>query len=117
MNSKEVNTSFYLQIFEREVAPYCRISNYELKDMGLADFGEDLSKLEIYEDLKKTTILNLQKISSSNSRSRHVVICISGFLTEEVDKKDSWRFTVNHYKYAEVFAITWNSLSPNTILE
>jgi hypothetical protein len=38
-------------------------------------------------------------------------------LTEEVDKKDSWMHTITHYKYAEVFGLNWNSLSPNMMLD
>lgn len=43
------------------------------------------------------------------------MIAISGFLTENVDKKDSWRHIINHYKYSEVFALNWNSLSTETL--
>jgi hypothetical protein len=40
-----------------------------------------------------------------------VVICISGFLTEDVDKRESWRHAINHFKYSEVYALNWTSLS------
>lgn len=64
----------------------------------------------IEKAIEKTSILNLERISGT-SRSKHVVICLSGFLTEDVEKSESWKLVINHYKYAEVFALTWNSLS------
>ena len=48
-------------------------------------------------------------------QSRHVVICISGFLTEDVDKKESWRHAINHFKHSEVYALNWTSLSVNNM--
>jgi hypothetical protein len=28
-----------------------------------------------------------------------------------VEKKESWRHAINHFKYSEVFALNWNSLT------
>ena len=117
MGNKDVSTSFYLTIFEKQCASVCRMNTFELKDMGLNDFGEELNKLDIYLDLKQSTILSLEKISSIHSKSKHVIICISGFLTQDVEKKDSWRHTLNHYKNAELYALNWNSLSTNEFFE
>lgn len=65
----------------------------------------------IDQEIEKASILNLKKISGFLTKSRHVVICISGFLTEDVEKSESWNHVINHYKYAEIFALNWNSLS------
>ena len=65
----------------------------------------------------RCTSLSLKKISPDQVKSKHVVIAISGFLTETIDKKEAWRHIVNHYTKAEVYAVRWNSLSVETIFE
>ena len=40
-----------------------------------------------------------------------MLICISGFLTEDVEKTESWKAVLSHYKHAEVFSLQWNSLT------
>lgn len=67
--------------------------------------------------LEKTNVLNLKRISSNNLQSKHIVICISGFLSQDVDKREAWGDVVNHYRNAEVFALTWNSLSAENLFE
>jgi hypothetical protein len=76
-----------------------------------------VKKLGFEESLKKATILNLKRLSPESVKSKHAVIAISGFLTEDVDKKESWRHIVNHYNKAEVYALNWNSLSVSTIFK
>eukprot|EP00347_Sterkiella_histriomuscorum_P010579 403375736 len=111
MQNKNMNIWFYLAIFEREIAVLNDNTEYMLKDMAKSEFKSELRTLGIDEGIEKASILNLKKIGSLQQKSRHVVICISGFLTEDVEKSESWGLVVNHYKYAEVFALNWNSLS------
>lgn len=111
MNNKDVNLSFYLTVSEREIAVPTRKEEYFLKDWAREHFKKDLVSFGIDEILEKTSILNLQKISQYQSKSRHIIICISGFLTEDVEKKESWRHLINHYKNAEIYALNWNSLT------
>ncbi|CDW87868.1 UNKNOWN [Stylonychia lemnae] len=110
MSNQEINIGFYLTIFEKEISEANPISEYQLKDIIQSKFQNNLATFGIDKSIEKTSILNLQRISTT-TRSKHVVICLSGFLTEDVEKEESWRLVVNHYKYAEVFALTWNSLS------
>jgi hypothetical protein len=87
------------------------LEEYHLKDIALKDFKLWAKNLGIEHFLHRTTKIDLKKISPESVCSNHIVIAISGFLTEDVDKKYSWRHIVNHYKYSEVFALSWNSLS------
>ena len=114
IQNKNIPIGFFLSVMESKMNTPSSINNKDeffLKEMGLTMYVNDVKRNEIEEILKKTSILNLTRISPKPVKSRHVVIAISGFLTEDVDKKDSWRHIVNHYKNAEVFALTWNSLS------
>ena len=40
-----------------------------------------------------------------------MVIAIEGFLCEDTNKKDVWKFIENHYNKAEVYCLHWNSLT------
>jgi ribosomal protein S17E len=90
------------------------LEDYNLKELDLV-CEEEAEHFQITKafDLAKT--LYLEKISPSNVQSKHIIICISGFLTEDVEKKESWRHAINHFKNAEVFALNWSSLSVSTI--
>ena len=79
--------------------------------MALDSFKDDLSTLGIENGINRASLLTLKRLSSNYRNSRHVVICISGFLTEDVEKTESYHHVINHYKYAEIFALNWNSLS------
>jgi hypothetical protein len=113
-NSK-ISTGLYLSVMEHWLATEHSNSEYFLKEMGLTKYLDEIKKIGFDETLRNSNILELTKISPDNVRSKHIVICVSGFLTEDVDKKESWRHIVNHYKHAEVFAMTWNSLSVSTL--
>lgn len=39
------------------------------------------------------------------------MICIAGFLSEDVDKTEEWANVQTWYKNAEVYALTWTSCS------
>jgi len=57
------------------------------------------------------------RISPKERQSRHVVICISGFLTQDVEKSESWRHVINHFKNSEIFAYNWTSLKVDSFFE
>lgn len=111
MAGKDINIAFYLTIFEKEASEYNPINEYMLRDMAYENFQDEFRTLGIASGIEKSSLLCLQRISEHNSRSKHVIICISGFLTEDVEKSESWKHVINHYKYAEIFALNWNSLS------
>ena len=51
----------------------------------------------------------LVRVSDASVKSKHVVICISGFLQEKEDKADTWANVAKYYKNAEVFAVSWTA--------
>ena len=53
--------------------------------------------------------LELIRVSKPTVKSKNVVICISGFLQEKEDKVDTWKNVANHYKYSEVYALSWTA--------
>ena len=53
--------------------------------------------------------LKLVRVSNPTIKSKHVVICISGFLQEREDKADTWSSVAKYYKYAEVYALSWTA--------
>lgn len=54
-------------------------------------------------------MLDLVRVSDSNKKSGHVVICISGFLQEDADKTKEWAHVQTWYKHSEVYALSWTS--------
>ena len=53
--------------------------------------------------------LELVRVSKPTVKSKHVIICISGFLQEKEDKADTWKSVAKYYKYAEVYALSWTA--------
>lgn len=51
---------------------------------------EQTAKMNLTESLSGTTILDLERISEPEVKSKHIIICITGFLQEDVPKKDWW---------------------------
>ena len=121
MAGKNINVGFYITIFEKEInVGYATSSNvilkegYNFKDLQIAKCDE-IEKFQIGDALESARILNLERICSRDRSSRHVVICLSGFLTEDIEKKESWRHAVNHFKHAEIYALNWNSLTAGNV--
>lgn len=65
MHSKEVNLSFYITVFEREVAVQTTKDEYFLKEFAIKMFKDELKTLRIEKGIERASILNLQKISSN----------------------------------------------------
>jgi hypothetical protein len=85
MAGKKVNIGFYLSVFEVETG-YNLVfleDEYDLKELELTTC-EELEFFQISEALLSSRTLNLERISSTLKKSNHVMICISGFLTEGV---------------------------------
>jgi hypothetical protein len=88
---------------------------YNIMQMQDLTKPEEIEFFNIEQALKVAKTLNLERLSPYLKQSRHIVICISGFLTENVEKKESWKHSINHFKYAEVYAFNWTSLSVENI--
>lgn len=92
-------------------------SNLDLKQMrNILITDEQTKKMNLEESLAGTTLCELDKISSPKVKSKHVIICIAGFLQEDQDKSDFWEHLVEYYKYAEIYALNWNACTPTTFL-
>ena len=52
-----------------------------------------------------------EKIDNNEGKTKHVHICISGFLSERDDFKYEWKDFINHLKDKQVscYAIRWKS--------
>lgn len=59
MASKNVNISFYLTLFEKEISTVNPISEYYLKDFAEKEFKEELGRLGIAKSIDRCTTLNL----------------------------------------------------------
>ena len=58
----------------------------------------------------------LDRISPKDTKSKHVVICITGFLQEDQDKAEFWEKLIGYFKHAEIFAVSWNACTPTSFL-
>jgi len=70
---------------------------------------EQKKRLDIQLSIKRCKVLELVRVSAKEQQSKHVVICIAGFLIEDIDKTEEWANVQTHYKHAEVYALTWTS--------
>ena len=61
--------------------------------------------------LKGTEVCELIRISRPEIKSKHVVICCTGFNQQGIDQAAWWKQLLDHYKHAEVFAINWTALN------
>mmetsp|Transcript_2651 Transcript_2651/g.4116 ORF Transcript_2651/g.4116 Transcript_2651/m.4116 type:complete len:93 (-) Transcript_2651:414-692(-) len=68
------------------------------------------------ESLEDTTICELERISDPKVKSKHVIVCITGFMQEDQNKSEFWEYLIEHYKHAEIFAVSWNACTPNNFL-
>ena len=59
--------------------------------------------------MQRTQVLKLTRVSPPTQKSKHVVICCSGFLEEDSDKTQVWAKVQTWYKHAEVYALSWTS--------
>lgn len=57
----------------------------------------------------------MERVSPPDRKSKHVVICVSGFLQEDEDKSEFWGELIHHFKNAEVFSVRWNACNRHTL--
>jgi hypothetical protein len=72
--------------------------------------------LNIRKSLEGCNILEMERISDPKIKSKHVVICITGFLQEDQNKGEFWKELKKYYKNAEIFAVSWNACTTTTFL-
>lgn len=48
-------------------------------------------------------------MSGPEVKSKHVVIAISGFLTEDAEPDEEWINLTNQYKHSECYGLVWNA--------
>ena len=81
-------------------------------------FGKDiLQELKIATSIGGCKHLELVRVSPPQVQSKHVVICISGFLQEKEDKAETWKSVSLHYKHAEVYALSWTACNPEEFFD
>ena len=73
-------------------------------------------KMNLKKSLEGTTVCQLDRISDPNVKSKHVLIVVSGFNQEDENKTDYWTHLIAHYKYAEIFALSWTACTPTSFL-
>lgn len=77
---------------------------------------ENVQKMGLKKSLEGTTVCELNRISKPETKSKHIVICITGFLQEDQNKAEFWEKLIEYYKHAEIFAVSWNACTPTSFL-
>ena len=81
-------------------------------------FGDELlNLLKITASYPRTKTLELVRVSPENVRSKHILICNSGFLQEGEDKRDTWKCLPQHFKHSEVYGLSWTACSYSAFFE
>lgn len=134
------DVGFLLAIFEKHMATK-HISRDRFDLISLRDIlisKEDIAAMNMTQPLEECNICELNRLTpihmneeegahqdKSNpthkpadrgNKSKHVVICISGFLQQETDLQDFWRNMQGYYKHAEMFFVSWNACNMTNIL-
>lgn len=68
-----------------------------------------LSKL--YYLLSKVKKMEFKKLNKKDVKSRVIILCLSGFLSEDEDKAYEWKDVVNYYPHNEILSINWSASS------
>ena len=79
---------YLLAIFEAHITD-CKIERDRFDLLALRNVmvsDEDIEHMNMKKSLDSCTICELHRVSSPDVKSKHVVICISGFLQEDQDK-------------------------------
>ena len=100
---------FLLTIFETRVTEKVPKETFNLRNLATLFGKELLEELKITHSMQRCVLCDLVRVSDSSVKSKHVVICISGFLQEKEDKADTWANVAKYYKNAEVFAVSWTA--------
>lgn len=109
---------YLIAIFETFIAdkPISR-EIFDLKQMrNILMTDEQTEKMKLKESLTGTTLCELERVSDPKVKSKHVVVCVTGFLQEDQEKAEFWEHLIEYYKHAEIFAMSWNACTPTTFL-
>lgn len=68
-----------------------------------------ISKLRFLS--KRVERMEFEVLNEPEVKSKVLMLCISGFLSEDEDKADDWRELVNFYPNNEVLSINWSASS------
>ena len=75
-----------------------------------AIFGKELlTLLQIEQSIQRCNVLQLDRVSNDDLKSKHIVICVSGFMQELEDNKETWKNAHTFFKHAEVYALKWTA--------
>ena len=81
---------FFLTIFEMAFGSRTPKDKYDIKMMTRL-FGSNLLKtLQIEASINRCNVLQLERICDTDLKSKHIVICVSGFMQELEDNKVTW---------------------------
>ena len=61
------------------------------------------------EDLELAEKFIIEKISDPSKSSKNIIICVSGFTSEDYNKLEEWEAVVKMFPDTEVFALNWKS--------
>ena len=75
-----------------------------------------LERYSLGGHMSNCEVVELIRLSAPSVKSRHVIICIHGFLMQNDDQKKTWAEVVEYYKYCEVYALRWTSTARESFL-
>lgn len=108
------SVGYLLVIFETFIAKAKVKKDYfdlcKMRNILITD--QEAKEMDLNNSLGSTTLCELQRISSPEVKSKHVIVCITGFMQEDEDKAEYWEHLVKHYRHAEIFAVSWNACTP-----
>lgn len=102
---------YLLAIFEAHIAEG-KISRDSFDLLALWPFlfeEHQLKQMNLYDSLQEVNSLQLMRLSPPHVKSRHVIICISGWRQEDEPPMDFWGTFVGYWRHAEVFYLRWTS--------
>jgi len=105
----DVSVNFFLTLFETQFATKTARDKYDIKLMAKL-FGDELLRtLQIETSIQRCNVLQLDRVCPPETKSKHIIICVSGFLQELEDNKQTWTNVVTFFKHAEVYALKWTA--------
>ena len=115
----QLKCPFFLQVYETHFSERVKQDKYDIKEyiqaMGKAQ--EMLEKYSLKEHMASCEVAELIRVSPPEVKSRHVIICIHGFLMQNDDQKKLWAEVADYYKFCEVYALRWTSTAPEQFLD
>jgi len=72
--------------------------------------------MDILRSINETDICELRRVSNPEVKSKHLIICVTGFMQEDQDKESFWKHLIDYYKHAEIYAVSWNALTMTNFL-